>query len=127
MKKKDVEIILSGLKTAGYQNFSHILHPESDLTDRVEVERFFASTHPSYIILKAGWSGGILANQMFPALLTLWQPQIIVNIIDYAYKYRGKTPFIWLALVVILSIPSNQCLLSNWWLVNWGQPIKPTL
>ena len=22
---------------------------------------------------------------------------------------------------------SNQCLLSNWWLVNWGQPIKPTL
>ena len=60
--------ILSGLKTTGYQNLSHTLHPEPDLTDRVEIEWFFASTHPSYIILKAGLSGNILANQN-PALL----------------------------------------------------------
>jgi GDP-L-fucose synthase len=82
--------ILSQLKTAGYQNFSHTLHPEPDLTDRVEVERFFASTHPSYIILTAGLSGGILANQKLPALLIYDNLQTIVNIIDCAYKYGAK-------------------------------------
>ena len=115
-----------GIENIWMPELSHILHTEPDLTDWVEVERFFVSTHPRYIILKAGWSGGILANQMFAALLTLWALQIIVNIIDYAYKYREKL-LLFGSLLLTPSMPSNQCLLSNWWLVNWGQPIKPTL
>ena len=59
--------MLSVLQTAGYQNFSHTLHPKPDQNDRVAVGRFLASTDPSYIILTAGSSGSILANQKLTA------------------------------------------------------------
>jgi GDP-L-fucose synthase len=58
--------ILSRLREAGFGNvLDDLVGP--DLTDPREVASFFADTRPEYVFLAAGRSGGIAANQRYPA------------------------------------------------------------
>ena len=51
----------------GYRNLVGLDREEPDLTDRRQVDSFFALAKPDYVFLVAGKSGGIAANQKYPA------------------------------------------------------------
>jgi GDP-L-fucose synthase len=60
---------------------------EPDLTDANQVEDFFAQARPDYVILAAGKSGGIQANQLFPATLLRDNVLVATHVLDAAQRY----------------------------------------
>ncbi|HUC92016.1 MAG TPA: GDP-L-fucose synthase [Paenibacillus sp.] len=60
---------------------------ELDLHDRQAVRNFFESERPEYVILAAGKSGGIAANQKYPADFMFDNLQIQNNVIQSAFEY----------------------------------------
>ena len=69
----------------GYTNFVFRRVEELDLTRQQEVEAFFASERPEYVILAAAKVGGILANNTFRAQFIYENLQIQNNIIHQSY------------------------------------------
>lgn len=63
--------ILRQLEQQEYTNIVGVPGEEPDLTDAIQVDAFFARTAPDYVFLAAGKSGGIRANQKYPAELML--------------------------------------------------------
>ena len=63
--------LLSRLAAGGYLNVIDTSSEESDLTDRAKVDAYFGSMRPDCVFLAAGKSGGIGANQKYPADLML--------------------------------------------------------
>jgi GDP-L-fucose synthase len=61
--------LLDRLQEAGYENLVGIPPHEPDLTVAAQVEDFFAEARPEYVFVTAGKSGGIHANQTYPAEL----------------------------------------------------------
>ena len=59
--------ILQELTQQGYKNTIGGADDEPDLTNAAEVDAFFAQVAPEYVFLVAGKSGGIQANQKYPA------------------------------------------------------------
>ena len=51
----------------GYRNILGLEEPELDFEDGKQVEEFFSAQMPEYVFMTAGKSGGIAANQKFPA------------------------------------------------------------
>lgn len=88
--------IVRQLELLGYQNICGIESGEIDLTDEVAVESFFAKEGPEYVFLAAGKSGGILANQKYPADLIRDNLLTECHVIHSAYKY-GATKLLYLA------------------------------
>ncbi len=60
---------------------------EPDLTDAGAVEDFFAQARPEYVIVAAGKSGGIRANQLYPATLLYDNLVIAGHILDAAHRH----------------------------------------
>lgn len=60
---------------------------EPDLTDATAVEDFFAQTRPEYVILAAGKSGGIRANQLYPASLMHDNVLVVAHVLDAAQRH----------------------------------------
>jgi len=58
--------------------------------DPAQVDAFFARTSPDYVFLAAGSSGGIGANQRYPAELIRDNLLIECNVIHSAYRHRVK-------------------------------------
>ncbi len=81
--------ILQALKRQGYGNVFQA-KPGPDLLHQGEVEAFFHSQAPEYVFLAAGKSGGIAANQKFPAEFMLDNLLIECHVIDAAYCYGAK-------------------------------------
>ena len=69
----------------GYANFVLRRVDELDLTRQQDVEAFFESVHPEYVILAAAKVGGILANNTFRAQFIYENLQIQNNIIHQSY------------------------------------------
>ncbi|NER01511.1 MAG: GDP-L-fucose synthase [Okeania sp. SIO3C4] len=63
---------------------------EPDLTKQGIVDDFFARERPEYVFLVAGKSGGIRANQRYPAELMLDNLQVASHVIDSAYRHGVK-------------------------------------
>jgi GDP-L-fucose synthase len=63
--------LLRRLAAAGYSNVIATSSEKPDLTDGVSVNTYFEATKPAYVFLAAGKSGGIGANQKYPADLML--------------------------------------------------------
>jgi GDP-L-fucose synthase len=59
--------LLRQLEAGGYLNVIDTSSEEPDLTDRAKVDAYFGATRPDYFFLAAGKSGGIGANQKYPA------------------------------------------------------------
>lgn len=78
------------LQQQGYDNILPQAAPEPELTDAVEVDRFFAEHQPEYVFLAAGKSGGIQANQKYPATLMLDNLLGSTHVIQSAYQYGVK-------------------------------------
>jgi GDP-L-fucose synthase len=73
-----------------HQGYSTILtDPDGDnpLREATTVDKFFAEVRPQFVFLAAGKSGGINANQKYPAELMLDNLVIETNIISSAHRY----------------------------------------
>ena len=74
------------LEKEGFTNIVTRSHAELDLTRQADVERFFETEKPDYVILAAAKVGGIHANDTYPADFIMKNLQIECNVIDAAYK-----------------------------------------
>lgn len=75
------------LEREGYKNIVKKTHQELDLTHQVEVEVFFKTEKPQYVILAAAKVGGIHANSTYPAQFIYENLTIQTNVIHSAYLY----------------------------------------
>ncbi len=82
--------ILSRLKQQGYENIVGRFGKEPDLTDGALVGAFFSRMTPDYVFLAAGKSGGIRANQKYPAELMLNNLLVDCHVICNAHRYGVK-------------------------------------
>ena len=74
------------LQKEGFTNIVTRTHSELDLTRQADVEKFFETEKPDYVILAAAKVGGIHANNTYPADFIMKNLQIECNVIDAAYK-----------------------------------------
>jgi GDP-L-fucose synthase len=81
--------IRSRLKDEGYKNILGDCGRPS-LIDAQEVEAFFSGTMPEYVFAVGGKSGGIGANQKFPADLMLDNLLVDCHVIGSAHRYSVK-------------------------------------
>ena len=81
--------LLRVLKKQGYENVFKAGN-EPCLHKKEEVEFFFRSQSPEYVFMAAGKSGGIAANQKYPAEFMLDNLLIECHVIDAAYRYGVK-------------------------------------
>jgi GDP-L-fucose synthase len=78
------------LEHRGYTRIVGKLGKEPDLTNPTQVDAFFTRASPEYVFLTAGKSGGIEANQKYPAELMLDNLLIECNVIHNAYCHGVK-------------------------------------
>jgi GDP-L-fucose synthase len=88
--------ILRELERQGYENIVGREGQEPVLTDAGQVDAFFARTDPDYVFLVAGKSGGIRANQKYPAELMLDNLLVECHVIHSAYRH-GVEKLLYLA------------------------------
>jgi GDP-L-fucose synthase len=82
--------IVKNLQSKGYTNLVYRTHKELDLTSPSDVEEFFKSELPEYVILAAAKVGGIVANNTYRADFIYENLAIQNNVIHNAYKYKVK-------------------------------------
>jgi GDP-L-fucose synthase len=82
--------LLRELRQQGYENLVGVNQEEPDLTDPSQVDSFFAQTKPEYVFMAAGMSGGIQANQRYPAQLMRDNLLAESHIIHSTYQHRAK-------------------------------------
>lgn len=95
MTNEDSIFIASGGKRLGdaigdvlrRQGFGSIIYVEPDLRDAAAVDGFFATHKPAHVFLTAGKSGGIAANQKYPAELIFDNLVIECNVIGAAHRH----------------------------------------
>ena len=80
--------IVHRLTELGYSNLVTRTHAELDLTSQQDVNAFFESESPEYVILAAARVGGINANNQYPADFIYDNLMIESNIIHASHK-RG--------------------------------------
>ncbi len=78
------------LQAKGYKNIIGKTLEELDLLRQADVEQFFATEKPEYILLAAAKVGGIVANNTYRAQFLYENLQIQNNIIHNSYKYGAK-------------------------------------
>ena len=109
--------IVKNLENKGYTNLVYKTHKELDLTSQKEVEEFFASEKPEFVILAAAKVGGIVANNTYRADFIYENLAIQNNVIHNAYKY-GVTKLLFLGSTCIYPKNAPQpmpedCLLTS--------------
>lgn len=82
--------ILRELERQGYGNVIGSRGEEPDLTDATQVQALFARTLPEYVFLAAGRSGGIRANQKYPAELLRENLLVACHIMHAAHRCGVK-------------------------------------
>ncbi|KAM7250427.1 hypothetical protein ACFE04_022310 [Oxalis oulophora] len=82
--------IVRKLQHLGFTNFLLRTHSDLDLTRQSDVDTFFATEKPDYVILAAAKVGGIHANNTYPADFIAINLQIQTNVIDSSYRNGVK-------------------------------------
>lgn len=79
------------VRELGRQGYVGVIDtPEPDLTDPTAVDDFFARRAPAYVFMAAGKSGGIHANQRYPADLMIDNLLVEANVIGSAHRHQAK-------------------------------------
>ncbi len=78
------------LSREGYRNLITSRHRNLDLTNQRQVCSFFRIRRPEYVVVAAGFVGGILANDREPVPFLERNLMIGTNIIQAAFKTRVK-------------------------------------
>ena len=82
--------IVRGLLTEGYTHILQRTHAELDLTRQAEVERFFETERPEYVVLAAARVGGIHANNTRRGEFIYDNLAIETHVIHAAYRAGVK-------------------------------------
>ena len=82
--------ILKTLRQKGYSNIVTRTHRELDLTNQIEVSRFFDFEKPEYVVLAAAKVGGIMANNTYRANFIYENLMIQNNVIHHSYLNQVK-------------------------------------
>jgi len=80
--------LLRRLASLGFRNVVGAAHGEPDLGASADVDKFFRRERPQYVLFAAGKSGGIRANQMFPAELMIDNLRSALHVIDAAHRHN---------------------------------------
>lgn len=82
--------IVNNLQSKGYTNIIGKTFEELNLMNQVEVEQFFATEKPEYVILAAAKVGGIVANNTYRGQFIYENLMIQNNVIHNAYVHGIK-------------------------------------
>ena len=82
--------LIKCLKASGFDNLITKSSSQLNLTNQIEVRKFFIQEEPEYVFLATAEEGGILANTTYPADLIYTNLQIQVNLIHFAWKTKAK-------------------------------------
>ena len=82
--------IYENLKSKGYTNIITRTHKELDLTNQLEVAKFFSAEKPEYVFLAAAKVGGIVANNVYRADFIYENMMIQNNVIHQSYITEVK-------------------------------------
>jgi len=82
--------LVRALGAAGFQNLVLRDRSQLDLTRQADVEHFFATVRPQYVLLAAAKVGGILANDSLPVEFLQDNLAIQNNVISAAYRNGTK-------------------------------------
>ena len=109
--------IVKNLESKGYTNLVYKTHKELDLLNQNDVEKFFETEKPEYVILAAAKVGGIVANNTYRADFIYENLQIQNNVIHQAYK-NNVTKLLFLGSTCIYPKQAPQpmpedCLLTS--------------
>jgi GDP-L-fucose synthase len=104
--------IVRRLKDLGYNNILTRTHDELDLTNQVQVQRFFEAERPDQVYLCAAKVGGIHANNTFPAEFIYDNLMIETNVIHHAWKV-GVKKLLFLGSSCIYPKLPNQVIKEN--------------
>jgi len=102
--------LLKKLKSEGYVNIATRTHKALDLTTQKSVDHFFKKEKPEYVFFCAGLTGGIVANQMYPATFLHTNISIQDNVFQAAQRHKVKN----------LVFYGSSCIYPK----NCPQPIK---
>ncbi len=92
--------IVKNLESKGYTNIVYRTHNELNLMKQNDVEQFFATEKPEYVILAAAKVGGIVANNTYRADFIYENLQIQNNIIHQSHVH-GVTKLLFLGSTCI--------------------------
>jgi GDP-L-fucose synthase len=110
------------LEQQGYKNIIADPAVEPQLTDPVQVDAFFEAAAPEYVFLAAGESGGIAANQKYPARLMLDNLLVECNVINSAHRH-GVKKLLYLASSCVYPRACAQPMKEDYLLTG---PLEPT-
>ncbi|ABF42813.1 NAD-dependent epimerase/dehydratase [Candidatus Koribacter versatilis Ellin345] len=82
--------IVRRLQRAGYERLFLKTHSELDLSDEIEVRKFFDRYRPECVFLAAAKVGGILANRDYPADFFIQNARIQNNVISTSFQFGVK-------------------------------------
>lgn len=82
--------IVRKLQENGYTNLLLIEHTNLDLTNQIDVRKFFEKERPDYVFVAAAKVGGVFINNKLPAEFMYINMSIALHIIDAAYHYGVK-------------------------------------
>jgi len=82
--------LIRKLESEEYSNLITRSHSELDLTRQSEVEAFFESERPEFVILAAAKVGGIWANNTYPAEFIYSNITIQTNVIHASWRFGVK-------------------------------------
>ncbi|KAF3452906.1 hypothetical protein FNV43_RR03339 [Rhamnella rubrinervis] len=114
--------IVRKLQSLGFINLVLRTHADLDLTSQNDVESFFATEKPQFVILAAAKVGGIHANNTYPADFIAVNLQIQTNVIDSAYRH-GANKLLFLGSSCIYPKFAPQPIPENALLTG---PLEPT-
>jgi GDP-L-fucose synthase len=80
--------IVKSLESKGYTNLVYRTHKELDLLSQIDVDNFFSTEKPEYVILAAAKVGGIVANNTYRADFIYENLQIQNNVIHQSYLHN---------------------------------------
>ncbi|MBT3038393.1 MAG: GDP-L-fucose synthase [Candidatus Thiodiazotropha endolucinida] len=84
------DAIVQSLKKGGWNNLLLRNHAELDLSDKRQVDDFFAWEKPEYVFLAAAKVGGIHANNTYPVDFIVDNLAIELNVISAAHAHGVK-------------------------------------
>ena len=104
--------IVRKLKSIGYNNILTCSHDELDLTNQIQVQKFFEAEKPDQVYLCAAKVGGVHANNTFPADFIYDNLMIESNVIHNAWKVGVKKLILLGSSCIYPKLP-NQLIKEN--------------
>lgn len=113
--------IVRALENQGFKNLIYRTSKELDLTNQIQVQKFFQNEKPEYVFLAAAKVGGIVANNTYRADFIYQNLMIQNNVIHAAYE-NGVTKLMFLGSSCIYPKNAPQPLKEEYLLTGLLEP-----